>query len=114
MDTAYLDALATAGASLITHLGLVDDQGVELAGGDYARLAVTWTTPDDGLIRPTADLTFEVPAGATVAGWSGFSASTAGTRYGGAPLTREDYAGAGQYVLEAASTGITHVTQTAA
>lgn len=110
MNGTFLDALATEAKSLITHIGLVDDQGDELTGGSpaYARQAVTWTGPDggDGLIRPNANLTFNVPGGSSVAGWRGYSASTEGTDYGGASLTQEDYTNQGTYTLLAASTGI--------
>lgn len=108
MATSYLDGIATAGAALITHIGLVDATGTELTGGSYARKAAGWGAASGGVVRPSADLTFEVPAGATVGGWRGFTALTAGTNHGGEDLTQEVYAGAGQYVLLAASTGISH------
>lgn len=110
MGTAYLNPLREEGQSLITHIGLVDDTDTELTGGSpaYARQAVTWTDPSDGVSRPNANLTFNVPAGASVAGWRGYSASSAGTDYGGADLTQEDYTGQGTYTLLAASTSITH------
>jgi hypothetical protein len=106
MATAYLTHLGTVGPDVITHLGLVDETGTELAGGTYARLAVTWT--DAATARPTTDKVFNVPAGSTVAGWRGFSASSGGTNYGGADLTQEDFASAGTYTLLAAATGIIH------
>lgn len=108
MNTAFLDALATHGGTLITHIALFDT-GVEISGGSpaYARLAVTWTAPSgDGLIRPTADLTFDIPAGADVTEWRGFSALTGGTDYGGETLTTESFAAQGEYTLLAASTAI--------
>lgn len=108
MTEGYRNALATHGASLITHIGLVNGSGTELSGGSYARKAVTWGTASGGTVRPTADLTFNVPAGATVAGWRGFSAASGGTNYGGADLTQETYTNAGEYKLLAASTGISH------
>lgn len=108
MNTAYRNAIANHGAGLIKYIGLVNGSGVELSGGSYSRQAITWTTADDGTIRPTADLVFEIPAGSTVAGWRGFSASTSGTNYGGEDLTAEVYNGAGQYKLIASGTGILH------
>jgi hypothetical protein len=107
MNDTYLNATATHGGSLITHIGL-KNAGVELSGGTYARKPVTWTAAAAGLIRPTADLTFDVPAGSTVDGWSGFSALTVGTEYGGAALTAETFAAAGTYSLTASATGIDH------
>ena len=110
MTSGYRNAIANHGASLITHIGLVDGAGTELTGGSpaYARLAVTWTGAADGVIRPNADLTFNVPGGKTVGGWRGFSALTAGTNYGGKALTNEAFAAQGQYKLLAAGTGILH------
>ncbi len=110
MNATYRNAIADHGGSLITHIGLVDETGTELSGGDpaYARQAVSWTSASDGTIRPDADLTFNVPASTTVGGWRGYSASTGGTDYGGADLTQETYEGQGEYKLLAASTGILH------
>jgi hypothetical protein len=106
MSEAFRNAMLDAGAALITHIGLVDDGGDELTGGSYARLAVTWAAAGSGVVRPNADLTFEVPASTTVGGWRGYTALTEGTNYGGASLTNEAFVGAGQYKLLAASTGI--------
>lgn len=110
MNTAYLDLVATAGAAAITHLGLVDETGTELTGGTpaYARLAVTWAAADDGLIRPTTDLDFDVPVG-DVAGWRGYSASSGGTDYGGGPLSQAwEFTLPGTFRLLAAEVGIRH------
>lgn len=110
MNAAYYNAIRDHGQSLITHLGLVDDGGTELSGGSpaYARQPVTWTDDGDGVSRPDADETFDIPAGVTVAGWRGYSALTGGIDYGGAALTQEAFAAQGQYQLLAASTSITH------
>lgn len=108
VSAAYLDALAAEGDSLIGFVGLVDETGTELTGGSYTRKAVTWTAPSGGLIRPTADLVFDVPAGTTVGGWRGYSLVSGGTDFGGANVTQEVFAGAGQYTLLAASTSIDH------
>lgn len=110
METAYLNAIADAGGALIKYIALIDEQGNELSGGSpaYARKVVTWGSAVAGTIRPTADLTFDVPAGKKVKGWVGYSAVTAGTKYGGQALTEESFAAQGQYKLLAASTGIKH------
>lgn len=107
MTTAYLNLIADA-ADAITHVGLVNGSGTELSGGGYGRQAVTWTAPSSGLVRPTGNLVFTVGAGSTVAGWRGYSASTAGTDYGGETLTTETFGSAGTYTLLAASTGVQH------
>jgi hypothetical protein len=108
MLTNYLNATADAGGALITHIGLVNQSGTELTGGTYARQAVTWTAASSGTIRPNANLSFDVPASTTVGGWRGYSASSAGTNYGGPNLTNEAFTNAGTYTLLAASSGITH------
>lgn len=105
MTVGFRNAMLDAGAALITHIALFDGAS-ELTGGSYARKAVTWAAAGSGAVRPNADLTFDVPAGATVDGWRGFTASTEGTNYGGQGLTPETFAGAGQYKLVAATTGI--------
>lgn len=110
LDSYLTGVLATQGAAAISHIGLVDDLGTEITGGTpaYARKAVTWTAPAGGLIRPNADLAFDIPAGVTVGGWRGYSALTAGTDYGGEALTNEAFASQGTYTLLAASTSIDH------
>lgn len=110
MNVTYRNLIANAGAAVITHIGLVDETGTELTGGDpaYARKAVTWLTAALGVIRPNADLTFDIPAITTVGGWVGYSASTGGTAYGGQELTNEAFVGQGQYKLIATGTGILH------
>jgi hypothetical protein len=113
VNGAYLNAIVDNG-NPITHIGLTDG-GVEISGGTpaYARLAVTWTAggngaDDDGQVRPTGDLEFDIPTGATVDGWQGYSALTAGTAYGVTALTAEAYGAQGTYTLLAASTAINH------
>lgn len=113
MNTTYLnsvrDAAATQGDVLITHIGLLNS-GTEISGGSpaYARLAVTWTQTG-GLLRPSVDLDFDVPAGATINEWRGYSALTGGTDYGGATITPAVvFAAQGVFRLLAASTAITH------
>jgi len=123
MNDQYHNAVADHGATLITHIGLVDENGDEITGGDpaYERKGVTWTdagdgTDDPGTIRPTTDLTFDVPANVTVAGWRGYSALTGGIDYGGVDYDAEDHATADvqwQYKLEADQTAINHTAPSA-
>ena len=114
MSDGYRNGVANAGGALITHIGLVDDDGDELVGGDpaYARQPVTWTVAPAsgvGVIRPDDDLVFDIPASTTVAGWRGFNALVAGDNLGGADLANEVYGAQGTYTLLAASTGIKHL-----
>lgn len=105
-EAPLLALMATAGAAAIDYVGLLNGSGVELSGGSYVRLPAS-ATATAGVIELDDDATFQVPAGATVAGWSGFSAVSAGTRYGGANLTPEVYTGPGEYTLIAADSGFT-------
>ena len=108
MTEGYRNLIAAYGGSKITHIGLVDGTGAELSGSPYTRKAITWTAPNDGTISPDEDLIFDIPGGATVAGWRGFSAATGGTNYGGEDLPAETYNKDGQYKLVAEGTGIKH------
>ena len=76
MEAVYRNAIADHGATLISHIALVDETGTEITGGSpaYARQPVTWTIASDGTIRPDADLTFDIPAGVTVGCWRGYDA----------------------------------------
>lgn len=108
MNSAYHTALAAHGATLITHIGLVDGSGNELSGGGYARLPVTWALTG-GVMRPNADLLFTTEAGDVVSAWRGFNALTGGTSYGGAPITTpRTYGNPGTFRLLAAETSISH------
>jgi hypothetical protein len=111
LDQVYRNLIADAGAAAITHIGLVDETGTEITGGDpaYARKAVTWTTASDGTIRPNANIVFDIPAAVTVGGWRGYSAASGGTNYGGKSVTNEVFTGQGEYTLLASATGINHV-----
>jgi hypothetical protein len=104
LNDAYLEALATHGKGLITHIGLVNASGTPV--GD-ARKAVTWGANDgDGDFLMSANLVFNMSAGQVVAGWRGYSAASGGTDYGGAPLTQVTFGNPGTYTLQASSTGI--------
>lgn len=107
MNSAYHNALAAHGASLITHIGLVNAAGVEVSGGAYARKPVVWSGAA-AVKAPNANIVFDIPAGGQVGGWRGYSALTGGIDYGGAPLTTRNYTNAGVYTLIAADTNITH------
>lgn len=111
MTPTYLNVIAAYGGTLITHIGLVNFSGVEISGGSpaYARRAVVWTAASGGVIRPTIDLVFNVPAGGVVAGWRGYSAAVGGTDYGGADVTLETFAAQKTYRLLSTLTSINHL-----
>lgn len=100
--TTARNALANAYKAGITHLALFTtvpgaSAGTEVSGGSYARKPITWGATTDGVTSGT--VTFDVPAGTTVAGWGGFNALTAGTYFDGGAVTSQNFATAGQYAL---------------
>ena len=71
--------------------------GTEPTGGSpaYARKALTWGAPSNGVI--TASATFDIPAGTTVVGVGLHSALTAGTYLDGASVTSQNFSSQGTY-----------------
>lgn len=107
MTEGFKNAILDHGATLITHIALVNESGTEIDGGSYARLTVTWSSASGASIQPTEDLIFEVPGGVTVAGWRGYNSDTLGTNYGGGTFAQsETFTNAGQLKLLAAETTI--------
>ena len=111
MNAAYRNAIRDHGKTLITHIGLIDDTDTELTDGSpaYARKAVTWADDGDGVMRPNANIEFDIPADTTVKGWRGYSALTDGTDYDGANFAAtETFASQGTLTLLAATSGVLH------
>src|SRR4051812_26618256 len=83
------DALAAVAVFVSLHTADPGSSGTsEVSGGSpaYARKAITWTSAASGVLSASNAPVFDVPAATTV-GWAGlWSASTAGTFYGGFPL----------------------------
>ena len=102
------NAAAAGLASVVAAWGLVDTSGAALG----ARVAGT-ATATAANVRPAADVTLAVAAGATVGGVRAYTATSGGTDLGGwdypsgAGNGRESYDSAGQYVITAASSGFT-------
>ncbi len=109
MSAAFVNAQRDHGQAIITHIALFNAT-VEISGGSpaYARKAVTWVDTSTGVSSPSADLVFNIPSGATVAAWRGFSALTGGTDYGGATfaVASGPYGSQGTFTLLAASTSV--------
>lgn len=107
LTTATRDAVmdGTAIATLCTHASLhTADPGStgtsEVAGGSYARLAITWSAASAGSKTLTAAVTIQVPAGTTITHFGLWSAISVGTFRGGAALAAsQTYATAGTYDL---------------
>lgn len=96
-----LEALAAKYSSVAVRAALFtsapaddDTPGTEVSGGSYARLTPVWAA---GLPSTFPPLTFQVPAGTTVAGAGLYDAS--GKYLGGAALPAQTYANAGQCLL---------------
>lgn len=106
MALRYRNAVADAGAALITYVGLVDARGIELDGPGYRRQAVTWRRAVDGAARPTEDLRFDIPAGSVVAGWRGYDAPMGGSAICDQAVAEERFNGVGVYTLLADGTGV--------
>ena len=100
------NALATAYGTAATHAALYTtvpggSAGTEVTGGSYARKALTWGSAVAGVISAT--VTFDVPAGVTVAGAGVHSGTTAGYLDGGT-VTAQAFATAGTYTLTITTT----------
>lgn len=83
------NSLATKYSTDATHCALYTtapgaSAGTEVTGGSpaYARKAITWSAPSNGVI--TATVVFDVPSGTTVVGFGVHTAITAGTYLDGA------------------------------
>lgn len=102
MNEAFQNICIAAGAAVVTHLSIVDNAGAQIGN----RRPVSWTAPSGGMVRPTDDLVFEVPAGTSVAGWRAHSAASGGTAYGGANFAPVAFSNAGDFTLQADLTAI--------
>lgn len=122
IEPIMLEIAAGAVAEEATHIGLVDGDGVEISGGDpaYARQAVSWDEDEleDGIVQPEQDLTFNVPAGATIVRWYAFTAATGGQKLGGAYVRRTGnkeegltYEEQGYFLLQASLTRVRFVEE---
>jgi hypothetical protein len=110
MSSDYRSAIADYGAGLINYIGLVDNTGTEITGGDpaYARKVPSWSAAVDGVADLAADIDFDVP-GTTISGWRGYSALTGGTNYGGKNFSTKSTVGQGVFTLRATDVSIRHV-----
>lgn len=73
--------------------------GTEVTGGSpaYARKAITWGAPANGVM--TATVTFDVPTGTTIVGAGVHDAITAGNYLDGATVTSQAFSSQGTYAL---------------
>lgn len=110
-----MGVLTTTGKNTVLDSGLPDtlyaalhtgDPGTdgsanEITGGDpaYARLSVTMAAASAGARATSAAVTFDVPAGTTVAYASLWTALTGGSCISTDDVTSESFAAQGQYKL---------------
>jgi hypothetical protein len=105
MNNVLFKLMADVAAQTITHVGLVDVDGVELSGAPYYRVEVTWDVLEDGTMTPVSDLTFGVPGSGDelnpteVAGFRLFDQDTGGINYGGKDIQIKQYITDGEYTL---------------
>ena len=69
------NSLVAGVVSSTDFIGLLDDTSAELSGGTpaYQREAVVWSSPFNGIVTNTTDITINVPAGGTVAYIAGYT-----------------------------------------
>ena len=92
-----LDELGT----LITYVGLLDDEDSEVSGGSpaYARKAITWDAAASGEMAASNQPEFDIPTGTTVAKVIFMSAISGGTKYGEATIVEEIFNNQGILIL---------------
>lgn len=87
----FADLYSTSGATAA---------GTAISGGApaYASKAVTWGTSSNGVVSTTSPSVFDIPSGATVAGF-GVKTGAGGTYLDGGALTSQAFASQGTYSL---------------
>lgn len=98
MNEAYLNVIANSGRTAVTHVSLASGnlEANELA---VTRQPISWAAAVNGNLDSSNTPVFTVPAGSSVNHVQFWSALTAGTFYGSAPVTAETFAGEGTYTL---------------
>lgn len=114
VKNAMLDLIDESdGTVKVTHISLhTGDPGTtgadEVAGGSYARAAVTWDAASGGTKSNSGQLVFQVPSGTTITHVGGWDASTSGNFRGGGPLgASQAFASAGSYTIAAGDLDVT-------
>lgn len=106
-----LDQLATVAVWVSLHTSDPGTTGAsEVTGGSpaYARKAITWNAAASGGLDSSNAPLFDVPASTTITHFGLWSASSAGTFYGGASLSAsEAYTAQGTYTLSDADVTLT-------
>jgi hypothetical protein len=75
----------------------------EVAGGSYARQAITWSAPTSADLRSSNAPVFNVPGSTTITHFGLWTAASGGTYITGGPLSSsQTYSSAGTYTLSQA------------
>ena len=83
LTTTGKNNVLTNGLTNFTHVGAYTDIGAtEVAGGSYARQAITWAAASGGMRNNSGALTIPIPAGTTVPVVGVWDASSAGNSQG--------------------------------
>lgn len=107
MTSPLLNTIADYTASQITHIGLIDEFGVELSSMYYARQPVSWSPAVDGAIHLLSDVDFMVNIAASVKGWACYSSASGGTPVHVVPATLFQPTSVSIYRLQSIATGLT-------
>jgi hypothetical protein len=78
----------------------------EVAGGTYARVAVSWNSPSGGAVTNSGALAINLPASTTASYFGIWSAITTGTYYIGGALSPSVTTGASAGVVSIASAAL--------
>lgn len=107
LTTTGRNKLLDSGKSAFSHIGAVTDlSGTEVAGGSYARQAITFAAAASGIADNNAQITIPIPAGTTVVCLAAYDAASAGNR-----LSLDPWGSSGQ-VLKGVGTAATSDTIT--
>jgi len=76
----------------------------ELSGGSYSRQSCSWNSASGGQAQLSADVTFDVPGGSTVAYVGYWDAASGGNFRGSDQVAQETFSADGQYVVDSSNT----------
>jgi hypothetical protein len=102
----FLDKLDTLATHASIHTADPGGTGAsEVAGGSYARQAITWAAASSASKTLTGTVTFQIPSGTTITHAGTWSASSGGTWRGGAALdSSQSFPTGGTYTLNLTAT----------
>jgi hypothetical protein len=102
-DTAknlMLDALGAAAGYVSAHTADPGEAGDnEVAGGTYAREAITWDSAYEAVLAASNQPVIDIPASTTVSFIGLWSLAESGTFYGAADVDNEAFTNAGTYTV---------------